>query len=459
MTEKRKNLSILIVVAVTSFMGTFLVSAVNIALPTIENNLSLSALELSWIITSFILGTALFMLPAGVWGDRSDNRKLFKLGLIIFTIASIMCFIAPNGQWLIAARFLQGIGTAFSNTTGQAILVSTFPQEKRGEVLGISVSSVYTGLALGPLLGGIITQHMGWRSLFIIASLLGVISIIISLIYMKSEKKTKQRTEKSDWLGIILFMTGLSAMVYGSSQIPSTVGWILMVSGIILLLLFWKMESRVSQPLLNTSLFTHNRLFTYSNLSALINYTATFAIVFFLSLYLQKIQGLSPRNAGAIIIAQPIMMAIFSPIVGKLSDRIQPRYFATLGMIMCSTGLALLALLSHDTPIYFIVVVLLWVGLGFAFFSSPNMSTIMSSVERKHYGQASGIAASMRVFGQIISMTIITFLITNNFGTQSIEDVSDDLFINAMKWGFIIFAIIGIPGIYFSFFRGNVKKK
>lgn len=459
MTDKRKNLSILLVVAVTSFMGTFLVSAVNIALPTIESNLSLTALELSWIITSFILGTALFMLPAGVWGDRNDNRKLFKLGLVIFTIASLFCYIAPNGQWLIAARFLQGIGTAFSNTTGQAILVSTFPPQKRGEVLGISVSSVYTGLALGPLLGGIITQHIGWRSLFLISGVLGIITIIISLVYMKSEKKVKVKQGKGDWLGTVIFMTGLTALVYGSSQIPSNIGWILMVSGIVLLLVFWKIESRVSNPLLNTSLFTNNKLFTYSNLSALINYTSTFAIVFFLSLYLQKIQGLSPRNAGAIIIAQPVMMAIFSPIVGKLSDRIQPRYFATLGMAMCSSGLALLSMLSHDTPIYFIVVVLLWVGLGFAFFSSPNMSTIMSSVERKQYGQASGIAASMRVFGQIISMSIITFMITLNFGSQSIEEVSDDLFLSALRWGFIIFAIIGVPGIYFSFFRGNVKKK
>jgi MFS family permease len=278
------------------------------------------------------------------------------------------------------------------------------------------------------------------------------------VIHLEREKKIKKLPVKNDLLGTILFMTGLTTLVYGSSQLPSTTGWTLMAISLILLLIFWKIESRVVNPLLNTSLFTKNKLFTYSNLSALINYTSTFAIVFFLSLYLQKVQNLSPREAGAVIIAQPIMMAIFSPIVGKLSDKIQPRYFATTGMAMCSSGLAMLAFLSHNTPIPYIIGVLIWVGLGFALFSSPNMNTIMSSVDRKQYGQASGLASSMRVFGQIISMSIITLLISINFGNQSVEEVPDILFLNALKWGFMIFAIIGATGIYFSFFRGNVEK-
>lgn len=185
---KREDLSILLVVAVTSFMGTFLVSAVNIALPTIEKDLALNAIELSWIITAFILAMALFMLPSGSWGDRSDNRRLFKLGLILFTISSGICYVAPDGHWLVAARFLQGIGAAFTGTTGQAILVSSFPAERRGQVLGISVASVYGGLALGPLIGGFITLHIGWRSLFLIAALFGLLTILISYLFLKSEK-------------------------------------------------------------------------------------------------------------------------------------------------------------------------------------------------------------------------------------------------------------------------------
>ncbi|SDZ95913.1 drug resistance transporter, EmrB/QacA subfamily [Porphyromonadaceae bacterium KH3R12] len=456
---KREDLSILLVVAVTSFMGTFLVSAVNIALPTIEKDLALNAIELSWIITAFILAMALFMLPSGSWGDRSDNRRLFKLGLILFTISSGICYVAPDGHWLVAARFLQGIGAAFTGTTGQAILVSSFPAERRGQVLGISVASVYGGLALGPLIGGFITLHIGWRSLFLIAALFGLLTILISYLFLKSEKHKSVPAKGRDKIGTLLFMTGLAALVYGSSLIPSAVGWGLMSGAVILLLLFWRYESRITSPMLDTKLFSHNRLFTYSSLSALINYTSTFAIVFFLSLYLQKVQGLSPRDAGAVIVAQPAMMALFSPIVGRLSDKIQPRYFATTGMAMCTTGLGMLAFLGPATAIWIIVTILIWVGLGFALFSSPNMNTIMSSVERRQYGQASGLASSMRVFGQIISMSIVTLIFSLLFGSRSIEEVPNPVFLQAMRWGFIIFTLIGVPGIYFSFNRGNLKRK
>lgn len=454
---KRKELSILLVVSITSFMGTFLVSSVNIALPTIESDFSLTAVQLSWIITSFLLATSLFMLPSGSWGDRSDNRKIFKLGLLLFTISSAICYVAPDGYWLIGARFLQGVGTAFMSTTGQAILVSSFPANKRGQVLGISVASVYTGLALGPFIGGIITQHAGWRILFLIALIFGIGCIMIAHIFLKNEKKESAPVGKPDKIGTLLFMTGLTAMVIGSSQIPDITGWIMMGIAFILLVFFWRYESTLDNPLFDTRLYTRNRLFAYSSLSALINYTATFAIVFFLSLYLQKIQGLSPSSAGAIIVAQPIMMALFSPVVGRLSDKIQPRYFATAGMVMCSSGLGMLAFLDANTNIGIIVGILIWVGLGFALFSSPNMNTIMSSVQRSQYGQASGLAASMRVFGQIISMSIVTLLFSVFFGDRSIEAVPHEVFLRAMRLGFIIFSLIGIPGIYFSYFRGNVK--
>ncbi len=456
---KKEEISILLVVAVTSFMGTFLVSAVNIALPTIERDLSLNAIELSWVITAFILAMALFMLPSGSWGDRTDNRRLFKLGLILFTLSSAICYVAPDGYWLVAARFLQGIGAAFTGTTGQAILVSSFPAERRGQVLGISVASVYTGLALGPLIGGFVTLHIGWRSLFLIAVSFGLLTILISYLFLKSEKNRPVSTKGGDKTGTLLFMTGLATLVYGSSQIPSIEGWVLMGGAILLLLFFWRYESRTKSPMLDTRLFSHNRLFTYSSLSALINYTSTFAIVFFLSLYLQKVQGLSPRDAGAVIVAQPAMMALFSPIVGRLSDKIQPRYFATTGMAMCTTGLAMLAFLGSSTAIWIIVAILIWVGLGFALFSSPNMNTIMSSVERRQYGQASGLASSMRVFGQIISMSIVTLIFSLLFGSRSIEEVPNPVFLQAMRWGFIIFSLIGVPGVYFSFNRGNLKRK
>lgn len=440
-------------------MGTFLISAINIALPAIEKSFSLNAIGLSWVVTSFLLATAMFLLPVGKWGDALGNAKLYKAGLVVFTLASLLCALSPSGAWLIAARFLQGVGSAFSNTTGNAILVAGFPPKNRGQVIGISVASVYTGLALGPFLGGIVIQQFGWHTLFYISVVLGIISIAVSYLFLKDEEKGEHRQTKSfGWKGTVVFMIALASLVYGSSLIPSLIGWLLMLGGVALLVLFWNLESRSQNPMFDTHLFTRNRLFTYSNMAALINYTATFAIVLFLSLFLQKIKGLNPQQAGTIIIAQPVVMALFSPMVGKLSDKLQPRYLATLGMTMCATGLTALAFVTAQTPVWMIVAVLIWEGLGFAFFSSPNMNTIMSSVDRTRYGQASGMAASMRVFGQIISMIIITLFFASLFGGKSVNAVSDSLFMTVMRWGFLTFAVINFVGIYFSFARGNLAR-
>lgn len=440
-------------------MGTFLISSINIALPAIEQSFGLNAISLSWVITAFLVATGIFLLPVGKWGDISGNVRLFKAGLIVFTLASVLCAVSPSGVWLIVARFVQGVGSAFTNTTGQAILVTNFPARNRGQVIGISVASVYAGLATGPFIGGFLTQSLGWHSLFYVAAILGVLSTIIAFAFLEKDTHVPSGDKKVNLRGTLFFVIGLVGLVYGSSHIPSAYGWGLMIFGIVMLVLFWIIESRLANPMFETRLFTHNKLFGFSNLAALINYTATSAIVFFLSLYLQKIQGLPPREAGAVIIAQPVMMAIFSPVVGRLSDRIQPRYFATLGMAMCSIGLFAMSFFTSTTPLWIIILVLVWEGLGFAFFSSPNMNTIMSSVDKSRYGQASGTASSMRIFGQIVGMTIVTFFFAFHFGSKAVTEVNDTIFLIAMKWGFVTFALISVMGIYFSFTRGNVERK
>ena len=253
-------------------------------------------------------------------------------------------------------------------------------------------------------------------------------------------------------------MAGLTALVYGSARIPDSTGWILMVAGVVSIVLFIRFESKSQSPVIDIKLFTHNRLFGFSNLAALINYSATTAIVFFLSLYLQQVQGFQPRVAGLILVAQPIMMSLFSPLVGRLSDRVQPRYLASAGMAMCSVGLGAFALLGESTPVGVIVAILLWEGIGFALFSSPNMNTIMSSVEKRNLGVASGTAASMRVVGQIVSMTVVTLLFSLFFGEKLMNEVPNTQFLKAMKWGFTIFAALGFSGIYFSLNRGRLNR-
>jgi EmrB/QacA subfamily drug resistance transporter len=458
MRFSNRQYSIIGIVAVTSFMGSFLISSINIALPEIEKSFNLSAVTLSWVVTSFLLATAMFLLPVGRLGDLTGIRRIFKIGIVIFTLSSLACALAVSGFWLIFARYVQGVGGAFTSTTGPAILVSAFLPKHRGRVLGIAVAAVYIGLALGPFAGGILTQYLGWRSIFYFSVGLGVFTSAIAFLFLEKDKISDTQSRTIDLKGTAFYMFALVALVYGSSRIPDAIGWLAMAAGLPALFAFWLFESRSSAPVIQTKLFTKNKLFAYSNLAALINYSATFAIVFLLSLYLQKIKGLSPRDAGIILVAQPVMMAIFSPSAGRLSDRIQPRYIATLGMSMCTLGLAAFAFLTAASPLWLIIGLLLWVGLGFAFFSSPNMNTIMGSVNKTQYGLASGSAATMRVLGQIFSMTVATLFIAGIMGDQSIEAVPDALFIKVLKWGFISFSLISIFGVYFSYYRGKIQR-
>ena len=459
MSERSKLTTLLITVSVTSFMGTFLISSVNLALPSIAQTFQLNSLQLSWIVTAFLLSSAMFLLPAGRWADLTGINKLYKAGLLIFTLSTLMSSLAVNGVWLIVWRFLQGIGAAFTSTTGQAILVKAFPANQRGRVIGISVSAVYTGLAMGPFAGGFLTQFAGWQSIFLISAIFGAIATVLAFIYLDKEDVSSEiKPGDLNRTGILVYMIGLTILVYGSGRIPGITGWILMTSGIVLLITFWILESRSQLPMIDTRLFTKNRLFAFSNIAALINYAATSAIVFFLSLYLQKIRGFEPREAGLILVAQPLMMTLFSPIVGRLSDRVQPRYPASAGMIMCTAGLLAMSFFNQNTPIWIIVSVLLWIGTGFALFSSPNMNTIMSSVDRKSIGLASGTAASMRILGQIISMTIITLFFAAYFDGKQIAMVDNIVFLKVMQWGFICFTLLCASGIYFSVSRGSLNR-
>lgn len=456
MTWSKEQKSILAMVAITSFMGTFLISSVNIALPSIDAEFNLDAVSLSWIVTSFLLASAMFLLPLGRLGDSKGIRRLFKTGVFFFTLTSLICALAPSGTWLIFFRFLQGIGAALTSTTGPAILVVAFASNQRGRVLGITVAAVYMGLAMGPLLGGFITQLLGWRAIFYLSAAIGIPLIAGSMLILKSDAAL-QAPRYINLKGLWFYMPGLVLLVYGTSFIPHWHGWLMLASGLLLLAGFWMHERGSAAPVFDTSLFSNNHLFAFSNIAALINYSATFAIVFFLSLYLQKVRMLSPQQAGMILLAQPLIMALFSPLAGRLSDKYQVRYLATAGMTMCTLGLASLALINAYTSNIYIIAVLVWVGLGFALFSSPNMSTIMGSVNPGQYGVASGTSATMRVLGQMLSMIIATVFFAVLFSGSTIAEVSNDVFLKAVKWGFVTFSIISATGIYFSFYRGRVK--
>lgn len=450
---KRSALSIAVL---TSFLMPFLISGVNIALPAIEKEFDMNAVALSWIVTAYLLSTAVFLLPIGKFADIRGQKFVFQGGIILFTIATALCGIAPNGMVLIILRVIQGFGASMTATTSAPILVSVFPPVQRGKVLGINVAAVYLGLSMGPFIGGLLTQHFGWRSIFLSCVPLGIVAII--LVFFKMKDNPRVRTPgKIDHIGTLYYSTGLIAIVYSSSNLNKSFGWALLITGILFLILFVAQCKKSAYPIFEVTLFTRNRLFAFSNIAALINYSATFSLVFLMSLFLQKIKGFTPQLTGTILMAQPLMMTILSPFAGKLSDSIEPHKLATSGMLISSIGLFMLAFINAQTSVFMIVTILILMGLGFGLFSSPNMNTIMSSVEKNQLGIASGTSATMRVVGQMASMMIATLVFSLCFSSTHINEIDNTLFISSVRLLFIISGSICLAGVYFSNGRGNLR--
>ncbi|NLO97534.1 MAG: MFS transporter [Peptococcaceae bacterium] len=451
-----KNKKIVLSVAtVGSFLTPFMVSSLNIALPDIQAEYAADAVLLSWVVTSFLLANAILLVPIGKVADIYGHIRIYRLGIIIFTLVSFASMFAPTIQFLLFLRVLQGIGCSMIFTTGIPILTSAFSPQERGKVLGFNVSAVYIGLSLGPFLGGIFTHAFGWRSIFLIVALIGIIDCFLVFSLLQPEH-TKINNKKIDIIGSIIYALTLFAIVYGSSLLPQVIGIILMLCGIPGFILFVKRQLTVSNPVFEIRLFRNNRVFAFSNTAALINYAATNAVTFLLSLYLQYIKGLTPQQAGTILIIQPIIMAVLSPYTGRLSDRLEPAKLSSLGMFFSALGLFILTFLGGNTSNVFIYCALVVLGLGFSFFSAPNTNAIMSSVEKSNYGLASATVATMRVLGQMMSMAVATVIISLLIGKNQITPEYYPLFLKSIHISFMIFTVLCAVGIFFSYSRGKV---
>ena len=364
MNQTDNNISkkvILVIATMTSFLTPFMGSSINIALPAIGEEFSMDAVSLSWVVSSYLLSTAVFLVPIGRIADIYGRKKILTFGIIAFTIFSFLLAITTSSSVLIVLRVLQGIGSAMIFGTGVAILTSVFPVKERGRALGINVASVYLGLSLGPFLGGILTHNLGWRSIFWVNVPLGLIVIFMILWKLKGEW-AEAKGEKFDFIGSFIYGASLITVMYGLSILPDlSAAWFLL-AGFLCLLAFIGWEMKTSSPVLNLNLFKHNLTFTFSNIAALINYSATFAIAFLLSLYLQYTQGMSSQTAGLVLIAQPIIMAIVSPIAGRLSDKIEPRIIASFGMGLTCAGLLYFTFIDAGTTMGTIIAGLVIIG-------------------------------------------------------------------------------------------------
>jgi len=453
MDQKSKNevnKSVLLAVTMTSnFFNPLMGAAVNVALPIIGHEFNIDAVALSWISMAYLLASAVFLVPLGKIADMWGRKKMFLLGNIFFMFASLICAFSFSGYFLIFTRFLQGIGSAMMTSASMAIVISAFPPQERGKVIGLNVSAVYLGLSAAPVLGGFLTQYLGWRSLFFINSTISLLVIYGIITRIKAEW-TEAEDDKFDWLGSIVYMLSMTALMYGFSQLPTVLAIILTLVGISGMTGFVFLEIKSPFPVLNMKLFFQNKIFASSNLSAFINYAATFAVSFVLSLYLQYAKHLSPKDAGLVLMTQPVLMAGVAIFSGRLSDSVNPRRLASSGMAIGVIGLLMLSFLSMDTSRVYIISALAILGFGFGLFSSPNTNMIMSSVDKKFYGVANATVSTMRTTGMMFSMAIASLAVHIYVGKQSINDSNVVSFIHSSNMIFFVFTVLCLVGVFFS---------
>jgi len=440
---------ILWAICLTSFTGPFMASSINVAIPTMASEFQVPADQLSWIVTMFLLSTAATLLPCGKLADMWGRRRMYLTGVAAFGLTTLAAGLAPSLSWLIILRTLQGITLSAIFASYMPILLASHDPSEQGRVIGLSSATTYLGLSAGPFVGGILTQYVSWRAVFFFS----VILLAVSYVLMASIKEEwyGSRDTGFDWWGSVLSGAGIFLFLYGlSAYHDSLTAQILFWTGLVLLIAFIWHERRTSHAILPLEIFD-NLTFSMSNVASLAHYSATYAVTFLVSFHLQLLLHLDASFTGAILLTQPIVMAIFSTKAGALADRHDPRYIASAGMAVTVLGLAAFSFLP-TVAVSLTVGLLLVLGLGAALFIAPNSSAIMSSAAASRHGVASSVLALMRLLGQALSMAIVTLVLSAM--TASSADYTEALE-QGIHLSFIILAAACLGGIFASLARGS----
>lgn len=452
MTKKQR--AVLLTVLITAFITPFMGSSMNLCVINIESEFHTSAALVGWVITSFTMATVALSIPMGKIADATGRKRVMTIGIIGYVVLFFLTIFSVNIWMLLILRVLQGAAASMVFATNNAVLLGAFPDNVRGRMLGISVSSTYLGLSAGPALGGIMNHLFGWRSIFVLTLAISILALICCLRGVEDDSHKVPAGTSRDISGNVLFILAIVIFLYGLTNLSiQRFSWVLLVIGLALAVLFVIRESRTDNPMLRISLFTKDAAFTLSNVAALLNYGATFAISYLISIYLQNVKGFSSQTAGLILLFMPIFQAIFSPVMGRLSDRIAPYKLATAGMALNTAGLFLLAFLKQDTPVALLIFLLIYLGFGFALFSSPNTNAVLSCVGKEDYSIANSILSTMRTMGQTISMSVVTIIVGITMGNGALNEAAPETLLFTMRISFFLFVILSIAGTFMSLKR------
>ncbi|MBT0731774.1 MFS transporter [Methanoculleus bourgensis] len=439
---------ILVLITIATFLNPFTGTAINLALPVIGTEFSADATTLAWVSSAYLLASVIFLLPAGKLGDSRGKVTVFMAGIVVYTAGAILTIFTPTIGTLLAFRFLQGIGGAMLYANSVALITHLYPAGERGYAIGLNITAVYAALSLGPFLGGILTQFFGWRSIFVVTALIAA-PVLFSADKFPAFLNDRHR-EDFDIPGLVLSSALILCLFLGLAKATTPTGLALLAAALLLGVAFYRVERRHPSPLLPVSLLASNRVFASSNLAALINYSATYAVGFLLSLYLQYIRGYEPAAAGTLLLVQPVIQIFVAPVAGRLADRIRPGLIAAGGLALSAACLFGLAALSETTPVAAIIVILAVLGVGVGLFSSPNTTAVMGSVGKRYYGSASAMVAMMRSLGMMMSMGLVLVVFAVIMGSTVVTPAIFPEFLASVNLIFLVFAVLSVFGIFLS---------
>ena len=423
--ENRKWLT-LMAVAFGLFMIMLDNTVVNVALPSIEKDLKISISQLEWIVTAYALVFAALLITGGKLADLFGRRKIFVVGLFVFTASSLACGLASSAGFLIGARAVQGVGAALMNPATLSIITATFPPKQRGQAIGIWAGVSALALAIGPLCGGLIVDNIGWHWIFFVNVPVGVIGIVVSQLVIRESRDTSHE-QSVDFPGLLTSGAGLFALSYALIE-GNSHGWAsgeilgLFAVSLVMLVAFVLLESRQRLPMLDLSLFRIPS-FVGANIVALLVSLGMFGVFFFVSLYVQNILGYSPTKAGAIFLPMTILIILIAPQAGKASDRIGGRWLMAGGMATLGVSLLLYQRVGLHSDFWTLLPAMVLGGVGMAMTMSPMTSVAMGSVPVDKAGVGSGVLNSFRQVGGSLGIALMGAILASytHVGAPALE--------------------------------------
>ncbi len=438
-------------VSIGVFMSTLDASIVNISLPTITQSLNTHLKAVAWVVTAYFIIITGFLLLMGKLSDLFGQRRIYLFGFFTFTLGSALCGLSPSISFLIGSRMLQGLGASALMAIGPAILTTAYPEGERGKALGILGSIVSIGFIAGPILGGFLVEHFGWRSVFFINLPIGTIGILLSSKFLSRDGR--KQTPRVDLLGAIMLFFFLSSLLLFINRMGFA--WIFL--SLFCLGLFILVEIKSPLPLLNLHLF-RKRLFLSSLVAGLLSFWMNGAHNFVLPFFLQNILKYSPSEVGMLIFPVSLTVMVMAPIGGRISDRVGVRVPATIGLFLTSFTVFSFTFLQTNASTFEIIWRQIILGIGIGLFNPANNSAIIGSLPREHVGIASSLLAFSRNLGLMVGVAFAEMVIALRIpedlskpgnGIPSLEGIQD-------VWKLML--IFGLTGILLSWVRGKSSK-